>query len=63
MKFTTKNGVTWINSSNIDFAEYFVDIEEIHVTMVNNRKHIIKLSDVGYAAFDDLLDYTFDLRK
>ena len=40
-----------------------VDLEEMYVHMMNNVKHIIKLSEVGSKTFDELLDYNFDLKR
>jgi hypothetical protein len=58
-----KDSVMWINTRNIECMEYMIDTEEIHVTMMNNVIHNIKLDDVGSKIFDELLDYNFDLKR
>lgn len=58
-----KDSVMWINSKNIESMEYMIELEEIHVTMLNNVRHVIKYSEVGSKTFDELLDYNFDLKK
>jgi hypothetical protein len=57
------DSVMWINYKNIESMEYKIEAEEIHVKMMNNVNHIIKLSEVGYKNFDELLDYSFDLKR
>jgi hypothetical protein len=57
------DSVMWINNQNIESMEYMVDLEEMYVHMMNNVKHIIKLSEVGSKTFDELLDYNFDLKR
>jgi hypothetical protein len=58
-----KDSVMWINTRNIECMEYMIDNEEIHVHMMNNVIHTIKLDDVGSKIFDELLDYNFDLKR
>lgn len=58
-----KDSVLWINTKNIESMEYIIDTEEIHVTMMNNVRHVIKLEDVGSKKFDELLDHNFDLKR
>lgn len=53
----------WINTRNIECMEYMIDTEEIHVHMMNNVIHNIKLDDVGSKIFDEILDYNFDLKR
>ena len=57
------DSVMWINNQNIESMEYMVDLEEMYVHMMNNVKHVIKLSEVGSKTFDELLDYNFDLKR
>ena len=58
-----KDSVMWINSKNIESMEYMIELEEIHVNMMNNVRHVIKYSEVGSKTFDELLDYNFDLKR
>ncbi len=57
------DSVVWINNQNIESMEYKIDVEEIHVNMMNNARHIIKYSEVGSKTFDELLDHNFDLKR
>ena len=57
------DSVIWINNHNIESMEYKIEQEEIHVTMLNNARHVIKYSEVGSKTFDELLVYNFDLKK
>ena len=57
------DSVVWINNQNIESMEYKIDVEEIHVNMMNNARHIIKYFEVGSKTFDELLDHNFDLKR
>lgn len=57
------DSVVYINTHSVETMEYKIESEEIHVTMINNKTHIIKLADIGSKAFDDILDYNFDLKR